>query len=345
MANNTRIKIRRSATQGKIPATTDLALGELAINTYDGKIFLKKSVNGTETVVGISSVISYTDLINIPQDIGTTATPTFAGATLNGVTTIKESGTGSQNTLKVAGAGTGSIFAVSVSDTASDGINLKSLTSDLSNSAKLTLSGSSIILKAGTKQLIFNDSGNIVLPVNGDIVDSTNTSVLKFPTVKKVTFDNPVVDSNTSAFYTNATATDSSTNHITVDDSSGLTIGVPITFYGQTAIGGLLAYAVYYVRTIVDGTTITVTDTKGGTTDVVVTTDSGSMIVATMTATSFQTQRAPRQWTNYDSLATTGHDYSEVTFGDTYYDDVAQHVYMYVNFGRGIPEPLDVTPL
>lgn len=50
MANT--IKIKRSAVQGKIPATADLQLGELAVNTYDGKLFLKKD-NGTEAVVEI----------------------------------------------------------------------------------------------------------------------------------------------------------------------------------------------------------------------------------------------------------------------------------------------------
>ena len=49
------IKLKRSAQQGKIPATTDLALGELAVNTYDGKVYVKKSVSGTETVVEVGS--------------------------------------------------------------------------------------------------------------------------------------------------------------------------------------------------------------------------------------------------------------------------------------------------
>lgn len=48
------IKIKRSAVQGKVPSTTDLQLGELAVNTYDGKLFLKKD-NGTEAVVEIGS--------------------------------------------------------------------------------------------------------------------------------------------------------------------------------------------------------------------------------------------------------------------------------------------------
>lgn len=47
------ILIKRSAVAAKVPATTDLALGELAINTYDGKLYLKKSVGGTETVIQV----------------------------------------------------------------------------------------------------------------------------------------------------------------------------------------------------------------------------------------------------------------------------------------------------
>ncbi len=45
------VKLRRSATQGTIPTTGQLALGEVAINTYDGRIFLKKDVSGTESIV------------------------------------------------------------------------------------------------------------------------------------------------------------------------------------------------------------------------------------------------------------------------------------------------------
>jgi hypothetical protein len=49
------IKVKRSAVAGKVPAVGDLQLGELAINTYDGKLFLKKSVGGNETIVDVTS--------------------------------------------------------------------------------------------------------------------------------------------------------------------------------------------------------------------------------------------------------------------------------------------------
>jgi len=47
------IKSKRSAVQGKIPQNADLALGELAVNTYDGKIYMKKD-DGAESIVDLN---------------------------------------------------------------------------------------------------------------------------------------------------------------------------------------------------------------------------------------------------------------------------------------------------
>lgn len=43
------IRLKRSTVQGSTPTTSDLSTGELAINVYDGKVFLRKS--GSEDVV------------------------------------------------------------------------------------------------------------------------------------------------------------------------------------------------------------------------------------------------------------------------------------------------------
>lgn len=50
MANTFRLK--RSAVASKVPTTGDLQLGELALNTYDGKLYTKKD-NGTASIVEI----------------------------------------------------------------------------------------------------------------------------------------------------------------------------------------------------------------------------------------------------------------------------------------------------
>ncbi len=48
-----KIELKRSAVPGKVPTTSSLDLGELALNTYDGKVFLKKD-NGTQSIVELA---------------------------------------------------------------------------------------------------------------------------------------------------------------------------------------------------------------------------------------------------------------------------------------------------
>lgn len=46
------VKMKRSGVAGKVPTTAQLELGELAVNTYDGRLFLKRD-DGTEVIVEI----------------------------------------------------------------------------------------------------------------------------------------------------------------------------------------------------------------------------------------------------------------------------------------------------
>lgn len=58
MANT--IKLKRSAVQGKAPSVNDLELGEIGLNTYDGKLYIKKD-DGSPSIVeigGSSSILT-----------------------------------------------------------------------------------------------------------------------------------------------------------------------------------------------------------------------------------------------------------------------------------------------
>jgi hypothetical protein len=55
------IKLKRSATEGAVPTTGSLELGEVAINTYDGKMYIKKD-DGTESVVEVGDTSEYLPL-------------------------------------------------------------------------------------------------------------------------------------------------------------------------------------------------------------------------------------------------------------------------------------------
>jgi len=59
MNTNPTIKVKRSLVQGKIPTTGQLGLGELAINHYDGKLFIRQDTLGVgigTTVISLSNV-------------------------------------------------------------------------------------------------------------------------------------------------------------------------------------------------------------------------------------------------------------------------------------------------
>ena len=47
-----RIKLKRSSTVSRVPQIADLTLGELAINTFDCKLFFKKN-NGSDSIESI----------------------------------------------------------------------------------------------------------------------------------------------------------------------------------------------------------------------------------------------------------------------------------------------------
>jgi hypothetical protein len=51
------IKLKRSAVASKAPVVADLELGELAVNTFDGKLFLKKN-DGADAIVEVGPVRS-----------------------------------------------------------------------------------------------------------------------------------------------------------------------------------------------------------------------------------------------------------------------------------------------
>lgn len=49
------IKLKRSAVEGKTPTTSQLELGEIALNTYDGKLYFKKDP-GSEAIVTLQEI-------------------------------------------------------------------------------------------------------------------------------------------------------------------------------------------------------------------------------------------------------------------------------------------------
>jgi hypothetical protein len=72
MANT--VVLKRSAVSGRNPTTSDLALGELALNTYDGNLFFKKD-SGTASIVTVVTLAGTQTLTN-----KTLASPNVTGS-------------------------------------------------------------------------------------------------------------------------------------------------------------------------------------------------------------------------------------------------------------------------
>ena len=78
------IQLKRSSVAGNIPGTSDLALGEIAINTADGAVYIK---TGNDDIVAVADDgILHIDTTNSRVGIGTTS-PT-AKLDINGSTKL-----------------------------------------------------------------------------------------------------------------------------------------------------------------------------------------------------------------------------------------------------------------
>ena len=66
------IQFKRSSTQNDTPATSDLALGEMAVNTYHGRVYTEKN-DGSAAIVEVGSVpasLTINDAITFPTSDG-----------------------------------------------------------------------------------------------------------------------------------------------------------------------------------------------------------------------------------------------------------------------------------
>ena len=92
MANT--VVLKRSAVTGRNPTTGDLALGELALNTYDGNLFFKKD-SGTASIVTVATLAGTQTLTNKTlSDAVLTGSLTAGGNTGSNGQFLKSTGSG-----------------------------------------------------------------------------------------------------------------------------------------------------------------------------------------------------------------------------------------------------------
>jgi len=100
------IKIKRSSVEGKQPGVADLPLGELALNTYDGRLYVSKSTDSgvTTSIINVSGI----QIQDEGTIVGYANTLNFVGT---GVTVLSFSdGVGIVSITASSGGGGGSSF-------------------------------------------------------------------------------------------------------------------------------------------------------------------------------------------------------------------------------------------
>lgn len=107
------IQFKRSSTQNSVPATSDLALGELAVNTYHGRFYTEKN-DGSAAIVEVGSnpkTLTINDALTFPTADGTngqilstngSGTLGFTDAASSGLTTFIYTVTGNQTVFSGA---------------------------------------------------------------------------------------------------------------------------------------------------------------------------------------------------------------------------------------------------
>ena len=256
------IKLKRSSVSGNTPSTSDLELGEVAINTYDGKMFIKKN-DGSDSIVeiggssgtvteafktiavsGQSPVVadSATDTLTLVAGSNMTITTNASGDTV----TFASSGSGgSQNLFSTfAVSGQSSVVADSTTDTltfvAGSGITL---TTD--NSAD------SITIAATASAITVQDEGSSLstaattLNFVGAGVTASGTGATKTITISGGGGGSQNVFSNIGVSGQGTIQADSTTDTLTFEAGTGISLATDTTNdkLTITATGGAASVA------------------------------------------------------------------------------------------------------
>jgi hypothetical protein len=175
-----KIRFKRSSVPGKIPNENQLPLGEIALNTYDGKIFASKNVGIGTTVFAVNpwNVGTGTDVYDInftAGNIGIGLTQPTSKLTVTGDVNIS----GVLTATSFSGSG-GNLTGIVTYITAGSGVSISQSTGNVTISATGTggISGVQVLynnINIGTASTSLNFQGTGISSVTSSSGVSTIT--------------------------------------------------------------------------------------------------------------------------------------------------------------------------
>ena len=184
------IKLKRTAVQGNLPTTSNLDLGELAINTYDGRIFFEKDVDGTLSIEEILTTNSQTSgSFNLTGSISASSLNISGDTTIDGNLTLGGNITiGDANTDSISVTAdflsslipdSGSTYNLGSSTKAWNEVHAKTIYGDGSNITNITVDA------AATVSSTFTNSSSVTVSHNFNmrnilvaVYDNQNNQIL-----------------------------------------------------------------------------------------------------------------------------------------------------------------------
>ena len=279
------IKLKRSSVSGNTPSTSDLSLGEIGINTYDGKIFIKKD-DGSASIVEVGGSSG-------------TVTETFKTIAVSGQTSVvADSATdtltfvaGTNMSITTSAGGDSVTFASTGSSGSATFIGLSDSPSNFSGAAGKYLKVNSAANALEYDTLTFSDIGSTPTSLSGygitdslQIGTSSTTALAGNTSIPTALTDLSVSDgSNGQVLKTDGSGNFSFTNQ--TGGSAFSTIAVS----GQTSV---VADSGSDTLTLVAGNNVTLSTNAGGDSITIASTaDGGSGVIGQFlyTATAGQT--------------------------------------------------------
>jgi hypothetical protein len=216
------IKVKRSSVAGKIPTTSQIDLGELAINTFDGKVYIEQD----QSSVGIGTTV----IVINPWSVGT--------------------GTNTYNTYFTAGnVGVGSTLPTSNLDVNGNAKFTGIVTASSLFGSGINLTGIVTSITAGSGISISQSTGNIIITATGGggiaaTTYTTSQTVTATEGQTSFTFNEGYTQGFVDVYLNGIrliTGTDyTATNGSTVTLTSGATAGDEIEMVAFKSLGNVV---------------------------------------------------------------------------------------------------------